>query len=52
MVDEAMIWLKSLNKTAIQISVPNKRESIIEILQSSGWIKTQSWVRLIKQLTG
>lgn len=50
MLNEAMIWLKNLNKTAIQISVPNKRESIIEILQSSGWIKTQSWVRLIKQL--
>lgn len=50
MLNEVMAWLNSLNKTAIQISVPNKRESIIEILQSNDWSKTQSWVRLIKYL--
>ena len=50
MLHEATAWLNGLNKTAIQLSVPINRVSIIEKLQNSGWIKTQSWVRLIKKL--
>ncbi len=47
---EASTWLTQLEKTVMQISMPNERESLINKLQGNHWVKTQSWVRLVKQL--
>jgi ribosomal protein S18 acetylase RimI-like enzyme len=50
MLHEAATWLTQLGKTAVQIGVPDERNALMEELQSNSWVKTQSWVRLVKQL--
>jgi ribosomal protein S18 acetylase RimI-like enzyme len=50
MLHEASNWLTQLGKTAVQMAVPDERASVIEGLQNSGWVKTQSWMRLVKRL--
>lgn len=43
-------WLAQQGKTAIQVSLPNKYETAIQQLEHQGWVKTQSWLRLVKHL--
>jgi hypothetical protein len=50
MLHEAATWLTQLGKTAVQMAIPDERAALIEGLQNSGWVKNQSWVRLVKQL--
>lgn len=50
MLHETAAWLTLLGKTAMQMAVPDERLSLIARLRNSGWVKTQSWVRLVKWL--
>jgi ribosomal protein S18 acetylase RimI-like enzyme len=50
MLTEAAGWLMQLGKTAVRIAVPSEREQLAAQLENDGWVKTQSWVRLVKWL--
>jgi len=50
MLHEAATWLAQLDKTTMQLAIPNVRPSLISDLQNQGWNKTQTWVRLVKYL--
>jgi GNAT superfamily N-acetyltransferase len=50
MLDEAAAWLMELGKTAVQMAVPDEREQLAAQLESAGWVKSQSWLRLVKWL--
>lgn len=51
MLNEAVDWLAQLGKTAVQIAISDTRHTLETELQAQGWVKTQSWVRLVKWLT-
>ena len=46
---EAATWLRQMGKTAVQMAVPEGREQLAAQL-SVGWVKCQSWLRLVKWL--
>jgi hypothetical protein len=50
MLDEAAVWLMELGKTAVQMAVPDEREQLAAQLESAGWVKSHSWLRLVKWL--
>jgi ribosomal protein S18 acetylase RimI-like enzyme len=50
MLREAASWFTQMGKTAMRITVPDTRLKLIECLQSCGWVKTVSWVSVIKWL--
>lgn len=50
MLHEASAWLLSLEKSALQIAVPEERTKLISTLEENGWNKVQSWIRLKKEL--
>lgn len=50
MLDEAADWLMQLGKTAVQMAIPDEREQLAAQLEGAGWIKRQSWLRLVKWL--
>jgi hypothetical protein len=50
MLNEAAGWLMQLGKTAVRIAVSSEREQLAAQLENDGWVKTQSWVRLVKWL--
>ena len=51
MLYEAANWLEQQGKITIQVAVPDERIAILDQLESTGWTKTQSWVRLVKLFT-
>jgi hypothetical protein len=50
MLNQAATWLTQQGKKSIQIGIPDEREFLMEELKNNGWVKTQSWVRLVKQI--
>ena len=50
MLNEAAVWLRQLGKETIRIGVPDKREQLMQELMNRGWVKTVSWVQLVKWL--
>ena len=50
MLAEAAVWLGQLGKEKIRIGVPDDRELLMLELLKSGWVKTVSWVQLVKWL--
>jgi hypothetical protein len=34
-------------KTAVQMGVPDEREQLAAQLESAGWVKSLSWLRLV-----
>jgi ribosomal protein S18 acetylase RimI-like enzyme len=50
MLQEAAAWMIQLGKTAVQMAVPDEREQLVTQLESAGWVKSQSWLRLVKWL--
>lgn len=50
MFQEAAAWLSQQGKTAMQITVADERQEIIEILQNMDWKKVHSWVQLVKRV--
>lgn len=47
---EAAAWLGQLGKEKIRIGVPDDREGLMLELLKNGWVKTVSWVLLVKWL--
>jgi len=50
MLAEAATWLRQMGKTAVQMAVPEGREQLAAQLECVGWVKCQSWPRLVKWL--
>lgn len=50
MLAEAATWLRQMGKTAVQMAVPEGREQLAAQLKRAGWVKCQSWLRLVKWL--
>jgi ribosomal protein S18 acetylase RimI-like enzyme len=50
MLDEAAAWLMELGKMPVQMAVPDEREQLAAQLESAGWVKSRSWLRLVKWL--
>ncbi len=50
MLQEAAVWLQHLGKETMQIGIPDESELLIDELQNNGWVKTLSWVQLVKWL--
>lgn len=50
MLSEAAIWMMQKGNTAVQMAVPDEREQLGARLDDTGWVKRQSWLRLVKWL--
>lgn len=50
LLSEAAVWLGQLGKEKIRIGVPDDREQLMLELLKNGWVKTVSWVLLVKWL--
>ena len=50
MLAEAATWLRQMGKTAVQMAAPEGREQLAAQLKRAGWVKCQSWLRLVKWL--
>jgi ribosomal protein S18 acetylase RimI-like enzyme len=50
MLDKATEWLADLGKTEARIAIPDAQIEVAESLQTKGWVKQHSWVRLVKWL--
>jgi len=50
MLAEAATWLRQMGKTAVQMAAPEGREELAAQLERTGWVKCQSWLRLVKWL--
>jgi ribosomal protein S18 acetylase RimI-like enzyme len=50
MLGHAATWLTQLKKSSIQLVVRDEKTGLVEDLQNRGWVKTQSWVKLVKRL--
>jgi hypothetical protein len=46
----AAAWLMELGKTAVQMAGFNELEQPAAQLESAGWVKSRSWLRLVKWL--
>ncbi len=50
MLQDAANWLAHQGKTVMQINVADEHERLIAYLEHMGWVKTHSWVQLVKRL--
>jgi len=50
MLDKAATWLTQLGKKTLQLAVPDERAYLVTQLEQNGWVKSQSWLRLVKRL--
>ncbi|HRQ42418.1 MAG TPA: GNAT family N-acetyltransferase [Chloroflexota bacterium] len=50
MLAEAATRLTQMDKTAVQMAVPDERQQLAAQLEGTGWTKRESWVQLVKWL--